>query len=114
MLEFEKGKLMGLGCFASEIIHIISLGESESYLIIEAHLESNDLIEYISQKYGKFFNYIFNDTIYDNKELNKFFSMYYDEIKGKGGKQNGIMKDEDGLLLILALIANKVESDCRS
>lgn len=109
-----KNTLTGLGYFTKEIIHLISIGKNENNKEIEAHFISNDLVEYLGQKYDEFFFIKFDNKIYDNEELNKYFSRYSGVIEGREGKEYGIMKDDDGLLLVLALIADKLEVACRT
>lgn len=109
-----ENTLTGLGLFSLEVIHLISLGESESIQEIERHIEKNDLIEFLNQKYDQFFFVKFDNSTYDNKALNKYFSNYSGYIEGNEGRKYGIMNDKDGLLLILALICDKVEVACRS
>jgi hypothetical protein len=109
-----ENTLTGLGLFSLEIIHLISLGKNENINEIEKHFEECNLIEYLNKKYDQFFFVKFDNRTYDNSELNKYFSNYFGYIEGNENRKYGIMNDEDGLLLILALITDKVEIACRT
>ena len=108
-----ENTLAGLGLFSLEIIHLISLGKKEKINEIEQHFASNDVVQYLSQKYDEDFWVKFDNNTYDNREINKFFNNYVGYIEGNESRKYGIMNDNDGLLLMLALITDKVEIACR-
>jgi len=79
---------------------------------IETHLDDADLVEYLSKKYDSQFNVKFDDTQYDNSEINKYFTNYSGYIEGNEDRKYGILNQDDGLLLILALLTDKIEREC--
>ena len=104
-----KNTLRGIGLFQLEVIHLISIGKKESIADIEESLMNGNLIEYVFNKYKNDFCVKFNNEIYDNKVLNSYFTNYNGYIQGNESRKYGIMNDMDGLLLILALISDKIE-----
>ena len=108
-----EGTLTGLGFFSLEVLHLISVGKKEKISDVEAHFSSNDIVEYISQKYDEEFWVKFDNSTYDNSAINKYFSGYSGYIEGNEARKYGIMSENDGSLLILALITDKVEQECR-
>lgn len=105
--------LKGIGIFSLDILHLISIGKKESISEIEQHFDNGDVVEYLNKKYAADFMVKFDDHTYDNKAINKYFSNYAGYISGNESGKYGIVNDDDGLLLILALITDKVESECR-
>lgn len=112
MKEHIKGKLTGIGLFSLEILHLISVGKKETLKDIESHLDTADLIEYLSQKYDEEFSIKFDNTNYDNSEINKYFTNYSGYIEGNEDRKYRILNQDDGLLLILALLTDKIEREC--
>lgn len=104
---------MGLGFFAQDIIHLISVGKSESIKEIVQHIANKDVVEYLVQKYDEEFSTKFNNSVYSNSEINKYFNYFIDAINGNEIRYK-IMNDNDGLLLILALIAEIIEPMSRN
>ncbi len=102
--------LKGIGLFQLEIIHLISLGKKENNKTIEECLDKGNLIEYILDKYHSDFIVPFDNKIYDYQTLNKYFQDYSGYIQGNERRKYGIMNETDGLLLILALISDKIEN----
>lgn len=109
-----KGTLTGLGLFSLEILHLISIGKNESIQEVENHFKDNNLIEYLNEKYKQYFFVRFDNGTYDNMQLNKYFSNYSGYVEGNESRKYGIINDQDGFLLILALITDKVEIASRS
>lgn len=105
----HEGTLKGIGFFGSEILHLISSGQKESLSTVVQHFEENDIIEYIFKKYQNKFFHSFDNNMYDNKSLNEYFHKYSASIQGNESRKYGIQNDDDGLLLIMALIMVKVE-----
>lgn len=101
--------LKGIGLLQLEILHLISLGKKESVEIIEEHIHKGDLIEYIFNKYQDEFSIAFDNEVYDNEALNLYFKNYSGYIQGNESGKYGIMNEDDGLLLIPALISDKIE-----
>ncbi len=109
-----ENTLTGIGFFGMQILHLISNGKSEGIQEIEKHFDDGDLVEYLSKKYDDYFYIKFDNSTYDNSAINKYFSNYSGFIEGNEAKKYGIMNEQDGLLLILALIFDKVEAACRT
>lgn len=112
MPNFE-GSLAGLGLLSLEVMHLISTGKKEAVIEVEEHFSSNDLVEYLNSKHSDDFFVQFDNSIYDNAQLNKYFNNYTGYIEGNEARKYGIMNTDDGLLLVLALISDKVETECR-
>ena len=103
--------LRGIGIFIWEIIGLISLGKKESIKEIEKHFDQGDIVEYLYNKYRASFFTVFDNSIYDNASINKYFSNYAGVIEGNESRKYGIQNDDDGLLLIIALVIDKVEQE---
>lgn len=108
------GNLKGLGLFMHEVISLISSGKKETIEDIENHIEEESIVEYITSKYAGSFSINFDNTIYDNKAINSFFSSYVGQIRGNENRKYGVVNDEDGLLLLLSAVADKIEDECKS
>ena len=109
-----EGTLTGIGFFSLEVLHLISIGKKEKISEVEEHFSNNDIVEYITKKYNEDFGVKFDNSTYDNSAINKYFLNYSGYINGNESRKYGIMNENDGLLLILALIADKVELECRN
>lgn len=109
-----ENTLTGLGLFSLEIIHLISIGKKEKIVDIEQHFSNGDVVEYLSNKYPDEFWVKFDNSTYDNSQINKYFNNYTGYIEGNEYRKYGIQNDDDGLLLMLALITDKVEIACRN
>ncbi len=101
--------LKGIGLLQLEILHLISLGKKERIEIIEEHIDEGNLIEYIFNKYQDEFSIAFDNEVYGNEALNLYFKNYSGHIQGNESRKYGIMNEDDGLLLISALISDKIE-----
>lgn len=106
--------LKGIGLFQLEVLHLISIGKKESIEDIEKSMEDGNLIEYIFNKYREKFFVAYDNQIYDNETLNQYFQNYCGYIQGNESRKYGIMNENDGLLLILALISDKIERSAAS
>lgn len=104
-----KNTLKGIGLFQLELLHLISIGKSEEIGVIEQKIDDEQLIEYIYNKYKNDFFIPFDNSIYDNKQLNNYFKNYTGYIEGNEARKYGIMNDNDGLLLIISLISDEIE-----
>lgn len=104
----EKKSLMGIGLFQLQVLHLISIGKRETVETIEKHITEGNLVEYLYNKYREDFG-IFSMKTYDNAALNLYFQNYSGYIEGNEIRKYGIVNDEDGFLLVLALISDKVE-----
>ena len=101
--------LQDIGLFQLEVLHLISIGKKETIEDIEKSLDNGNLIEYIFNKYRDDFFVLFDNGVYDNEALNLYFQNYSGYIQGNESRKYGIMNETDGLLLILALISDKIE-----
>ena len=101
--------LKGIGLFQLEVLHLISIGKKESIETIEKHIDDGNLFEYIFNKYRDEFSTVFDNGTYDNEALNLYFHNYIGYIQGNESRKYGIMNETDGLLLIPALISDKIE-----
>ena len=101
--------LKGLGLLALNILHLISIGAKEKIETINTCIEKNNVIEYLTKKYKDHFFIAFDNTIYNNSQLNAYFHNYCGYIEGNEERKYGIMGEDSGLLLLLALITDKVE-----
>lgn len=101
--------LKGIRLFHVEILQLVSIGKQESIEAVEKAIDDGNLIEYIYDKYRSEFFVLFDNVIYDNEALNAYFQNYSGYIGGNEARKYGIMNDNDGLLLILALISDKIE-----
>lgn len=98
-----------IGLFQLEILHLVSIGKKESIETIEKCMDEGNLIEYLFNKYKEDFFIVFDNEIYDNEALNQYFQNYSGYIQGNESRKYGIMNETDGLLLIPALICDKIE-----
>ena len=108
-----KGNLTGLGFFTKELVHLVSLGEKESIKEVLDHVEKQNIVEYLSSKYGGTLFELFSNMIYDNKCINNFFKESVDLDDNQIKESYLLSSDNDGLLLLLAVVANHLEKLCR-
>lgn len=101
--------LKGIGLFQMEVLHLISIGKKENIKIIEKHMCEGNLIEYLFNKYREYFFVQFDNSVYDNETINTYFKNYCDYIIGNESSKYRIINETDGLLIILALIGEKIE-----
>ncbi len=104
--------LMGIGLLQYNIVSLISAGKKETIKEIEKHFDAGDTIEYLYGKYKDLFITEFDGKTYDNVALNKYFSDYAGWIVGEECRKYGIRNADEGLLLMLSLISNRVEMAC--
>ncbi|QNO13311.1 hypothetical protein HYG86_00210 [Alkalicella caledoniensis] len=107
-------KLTGLGLFVLEITALISAGKTVTIEEIEKHIDNEDVIEFITERFKESLNVDFINGIYDVEGLNKYFGNYSGYINGNESRKYGIVKKNDGLLLLISLVSDKVETECRS
>lgn len=110
----DNNSLKGIGLFQLSVIHLISIGKKESIKEIEEHFASSDLIDYLYLKYQSDFLDKFDNSCYNNVSLNAYFEQFHGYIESNEQRKYGIMNNDDGLLLILALISDEVEYNCYS
>ena len=106
-----EGSLKGIGLFALEVMHLISSGKKETLATVEEHFEKKDIVEYLSSKYKDEFFIVFDNSIYDNEQINLYFFNYVGYIEGNERRKYGIMNEDDGLLLIVSLLTDKIEKE---
>lgn len=92
-----------LSCFAFEVLYLISSGKKEKWGVIEEKISQNKLATYIVEKYGNEFS---GDL--DLEQLNAIFANYAGCIDGVEDRKYGIKKEDDGLLVIIALIIKEL------
>ena len=94
-----------LQLFGLEIIALISQGKSEMIEQVEQHIDDGDLIQYIREKYkDNMFNTFDDDWPYNLEDWNQAFAGYSEYIQGNERSKFGIYNDNEGLLLIVALV----------
>lgn len=96
-----------MGQLIMAIMRLVSIGEEESLDTVVEHLEKEDIYEFLSEKYrDKFTNFFcvsnlnvmaINSMFNQNANSKEYFKQTY-----------GIVKENDGLLLIVSLIAQKL------
>ncbi|MGL5480007.1 MAG: hypothetical protein ACRDCB_13260 [Clostridium sp.] len=96
---------MGIKSLALEIIGLISRGRNETISAIEREIENNRIVHYINNKYCNEFTMVFDDRCpYDIEHWNVELGLFSDYVEGNESRKFGIVKEEDGLLLLLALL----------
>ena len=64
------------------------------------------------QKYKEDFSVQFNEeSPYDVSAINKYFSKFDGVVNGEESRKYGIVNSSDGLLLLIVLLMDKVESE---
>lgn len=99
-------KFKGLDLLSLEIISLISNGKTETIAKVEEELDNNSLVTYLNKKYKEYFMVDFGSGTYDINELNKYFQDYSGYVQGNESRKFGVVRNDDGLLLIIALIIN--------
>lgn len=98
----------GLRSLGYDIINLVSRGYSENLHTISKEAENKNVVNYLRGKYKEDMFAFGGDTLpYDIDELNEYFyqlSIYLGENDAR--RKLGIMKQEDGLLALLAIILN--------
>lgn len=92
-----------------EILALISRGKKETISEIEKQMENENILHYLREKYAEeLFNPFTDDMQYNYNDWNKAFAKYSGYIEGNERRKYGIEKEEDGLLLLLALLLELV------
>lgn len=108
----NKNSLKGIGLFAFELVHLVSLGKQEIFDTIEEHISKGNIVEYIYEKYKNDFSIPFSsDSPYDISAINKYYNNFDGVINGEERRKYGIEKQTDGLLLLIAVLMDKVEKE---
>jgi hypothetical protein len=105
-------KLKGLGLFVLEVTTLISSGKFVTIAEIEKHIDDEDVVEFISEKFKESLSINFLNGIYDTRALNKYFGNYSGYINGNESRKYGIVNENDGLLLLVALVSDRIETEC--
>ncbi len=105
----EDKSLKGLGLFSLELLHLVSIGKKETFGEVEKHFEEKDIIEYIYNKYKDEFFINFDNGTYNNSVLNEYFYNYSSYAPGNEYRKYGIANEDNGLLLIVALVFDVFE-----
>lgn len=99
------GKYDRINMFALELVALVSQGCIETISDVEKHMYDNDLVYYIYDKYNDKFNVDFGrSSKYDIESYNQFFYDMSSYINGNESRKYGIVNENDGLLLIVAVI----------
>lgn len=106
----ESNSIYGVGLLQLEILHLISLGKKENLKEIELQMENGLLIEYLCKKYRKDISDSYLRR-YNTRALNMFFQNYAGSLSDDAMSKYGLANEDDGLLLIIALIANKISEE---
>lgn len=101
-------KLIGLDLLAFRVIAVISSGNKENIEKIEEELNKSNLVTYLNEKYKDIFMVNFEQT-YNIDELNNYFTNFAGYVQGNEGRKYGVINNDDGLLLTLALIIDGLE-----
>lgn len=92
-----------------EIIDLVSCGYKETITEIEKQIENEKILQYIREKYKDNLSNTFSDSMpYNYDDWNKALAKYSSWISGRERKKYGIENEDDGLLLLLALILELV------
>lgn len=92
-----------------EIIDLVSCGYKETITEIEKQMENENILQYIREKYHENLSNTFSENMpYNYKDWNKALAKYSGWIEGQERRKYGIENEDDGLLLLLALILELV------
>lgn len=96
-------KLLGLDNLGFRIISLISCGITEDVIEVEREMSNGTLVTYLNEKYKEELRHDFKG--YDIEELNKHFqSLSHLATPNEARRKFGIVNENDGLLLTLAII----------
>lgn len=102
-------KFKGLKILAYELIATISQGHTETITKVEEELGKNKLVSYLNEKYKEYWMVNFESGPYDINELNNCFTELDGYVQGNESRKYGIVREEDGLLLMLSIIINELQ-----
>lgn len=91
--------------FIQDVISLVSQGNEETILVIENHIDNGDLVSYILSQY--------NLERADDKSikiLDQEFEKFAGCLDGKENRKYGIVKDSDGLLLLVSIAVEILKS----
>lgn len=92
-----------------EIIALISRGRKETISEIEKQMENENILHYIREKYAdELYNPFSDNSQYNYEDWNKALAKYSGWIEGQERRKYGIENEDDGLLLLVALILELV------
>lgn len=102
--------LYGIKNFAFDIIALIADGEKESIKDIEKEIKDNKIINYICNKYSNKMMLVLDENFpYDIEAWNQELLNYTSWVEGNESRKFGIIKKDDGLLLLLGLILDLLQ-----
>jgi hypothetical protein len=100
-----------LQLFGFELIALISAGEKETIDDVEKQIADNNIVYYIREKYrDKMFNTFEDNCPYNLDDWNKAFADFSGWVEGNESRKFGIVNNDEGLLLLLALALELVSS----
>ena len=94
-------KYMGMKVLSLCILHLISIGEKETIATVEKEIEKGSLVTYLYNKYPNLQNHLLPDYI---QVLNNCFAGFAGYVEGNEDRKYGICGEDNGLLLLLALV----------
>lgn len=102
--------LHGLKAFGFDIISIIADGKKETIAKIEEEISNSNIVNYIYSKYSDSMMLTLDENSpYDIDNWNMQISDYSGWVEGNESGKFGIVKDNDGLLLLLGLVMDMLE-----
>ena len=97
-----------LSVLGPDLIKMISAGYSENCYDLQVQMENSTLVKYLRDKYSDNFSVnLKDDGMYD---IDDFESVFHTYKNSTSFREWGITKEEDGLLLIVAMIFDFVVS----
>ncbi|NRT34535.1 hypothetical protein BJV38_002878 [Clostridium beijerinckii] len=95
-----------------EIIALISQGKKETLSKIKDEINNGDVARYIGKKYEPYMTNILIDgkTPYNLDEWKKEFNKFAGVFDDRESRKFGIVNEDDGLLLILGIILEMLQS----
>lgn len=93
-----------------DVLAIISEGKTESVDAVIKHMEDEDLVHYLADKYKDYFSSVSEKSPYNLNEWEKVFAQYSyltfgHDVRRKMGFCN---EEKDGLLVIMEIILQEI------
>lgn len=98
-----KKSVFGLSTFAYCVLDVVSSGNKEGISVVERHFDNGDIFEYLTHKYPESFCLLSPEN---GGEINQYFSELSAYVKGNERRKFCVDGEENGLLLVLALVIN--------
>ena len=97
--------LQGIKGFAFDLISIISSGATETIEKVENEISKENITNYIFGRYADRVSMPYDEnSMYDLEAWNKALADFSGWVEGNESRKFGITGDNDGLLLLVALI----------